>query len=724
MRSALAFAAFALSADLVVGSACKPRPSNTLPTVASSTTESTRPTDDGTLPQVRNLAANGNMAEIDPSDPLKVPDWDVINDAKIVGGQGREEPGRTERGACAMSAANVRLEKRAVGSGVSISQTMNDLDVGTTYTTRFYYRVVISEGVTDCQLSAHFGNSLLTENSISNGDISDTWTEVLTTADAEESSASLKIQMECQGGSATILLDSVFISNKVTPDNIGQFVVDFGNNGSGANPPLEEIPRTTASAEPTSSMEPITTNEHTSSIEPTTTESSLLSQTTTTATESPFCSKALNGGCWWKGSSVGCESRGSWPGPGGQGRLVPRPDNYPEPLSQLWCIGWCSLSPGCRSAAYNPVDSSCRFSEFAVQDSNFVPGPDAHVDTEGVYYWHDLSCFNCPCNEGNEVGTESVASTTSTVIAASTQSLQPTSEPSSTVRFPPASTCPKALENGCTWNEKSQGGSSIQCQYRGRWPGADGAGYAVEKPRDYPMALSQMWCVAWCSLSPGCRSAAHIPEDRSCRFSSHAVHDDDFIMADDPNEDSAELGIYYWHDLSCMDCPCKDVVESTTQPPTTLVRSVTAAPIESSTTQAPPSLMVTTESSPRPSAATETCEWSNASELCTQSNRVAEEDCQGVPQNVDPSQYRKVPVDRNPKVTDQMQCAILCNTNSDCKAWGYSRENTDIECVLALDGRRIDRLDYDNNAPSHDWFSAECFACKSCINKWDWTWDS
>ncbi|CEI61987.1 hypothetical protein FVEN_g3029 [Fusarium venenatum] len=598
MRSAIVFVALALSstAHRVAGSACKPRFSNTIPTLASSTTESTSttiPTDNAALPSVRNLAANGNMADIDPSDPLNVPDWGVINDAKIVGGQGREEPRSTERGACAMSAANIRLDKRAVGSGVSMSQTMSDLEVGTTYTIRFYYRVVMSQGVTDCQLSAQFGNYLLTRDSISSSDVSDAWTEVLETADAEVSTSALKIQMECEGGSATILLDSVFVSNKVTPDTIDQFIVDFGNNGSGANPPLVESPQTTASTEPASS------------IEPTKTEPEPTSGTTATAVESPFCSKALNGGCWWKGFSVGCESRGSWPGPDGQGRLVPRPDNYPEPLSQLWCVGWCSLSPGCRSAAYNPVDRSCRFSEFAVQDSNFVPGPDAHVDTEGVYYWHDLSCFNCPCNDGDEPDAGSVVTTTSTLVTeTTTQAIQPTSPSSPAVRLLPASTCPKSLNDGCTWNAASQGGSLITCQYRGRWPGADGVGYAVEKPRDYPMALSQSWCVAWCSLSPGCRSAAHIPKDRSCRFSSHAVHDDDFIMADDPNQDSEELGIYYWHDLSCMDCPCRDEVESITQPPTTFLRSVTSASTESVTTQEPSSILVTTANPPRPSAAT------------------------------------------------------------------------------------------------------------------------
>ncbi|KAL4731898.1 hypothetical protein ACLX1H_000893 [Fusarium chlamydosporum] len=419
MRPILTFAALVLSgtADLVAGSACKPRPSNTISTLEFSlSTESistSTPTNDGKLPQVRNLAINGNMAEIDPSNPHIVPDWDVINDAKIVGGQGREEPGSTERGACAMSAANLGLEKRAVGSGVSMSQTMNDLEVGTTYTIRFYYRVVMSQGVTNCQLSAHFGNSLLTEDSITGSDVTDAWTEVLKTADAQETSTALKIEMQCQGGSATILLDSVFASNKVTPGNIDQFTVDFGNNGTGDNPPLEKDPQATTSSVAATALEPITTSGFT------VTESKPLAVTTTTATETPFCSKALNGGCWWKGSSLGCANRGSWPGPGGQGSLAPRPDNYPQPRSQL-----CSMP----------------------------------------------------------------------LIETSTQSSHPPSEPTVAFKLPPASTCPKSLETGCTWNLASHGGSDIKCQYRGRWPGADGAGYAVEPPRDYPMPLSQMQC--------------------------------------------------------------------------------------------------------------------------------------------------------------------------------------------------------------------------------------
>jgi hypothetical protein len=155
---------------------------------------------------------------------------------------------------------------------------------------------------------------------------------------------------------------------------------------------------------------------------------------------------------------------------------VSRPENYPRPLSQAWCVGWCSLSPDCKSAAYKPVYRLCRFSEYSAKDSNFIEGPDVHKDTEGVYYWHDMSCFNCPCNDGDETVEEPVATTTTGPMPepeTTTQSGQPTSEPSGAVRFPAASTCPKALKEGCHWNEASRGGSAPR-----------GAGYTVQEPRD------------------------------------------------------------------------------------------------------------------------------------------------------------------------------------------------------------------------------------------------
>jgi hypothetical protein len=772
MRSILALAALA-TVDFVAGSACKPKSSNTIPTIISSSIESTSSataTSVVTLPRVRNLATNGNMAEIDPNNPLSVPGWEVDGDGRIVGGAGREEPGSTERGCAAMSASNTGDGKRALGISVSISQTMSNLDLSTPYTIRFYYLVVTSPAAINlCQLTGYLGGSVFYQNWVFSTGTAVSWNEVLQAVTPAQVNAPLRIAMNCLiGGGATVLVDSVFISNAVTPQNINDFAVNFGNTGTGANPPLDPPlvgPQTTTSSpqqettsatqeqETTSiSQKPETTSaapvqptetgttgqqNQATSTQPASQQTSTGNSdvettskpvsevqtstvpvvgTTSTAPEQPFCSKALNGGCWWKrpdngNDMVNCASRGSWPGSTGQGRLVPRPDNYPLPLSQLWCLGWCSLSPGCKSVAFIPEDRTCRFSEHEVQDSDFIPGPDPNVDTEGVFYWHDLSCFNCPCND--EPAPTSVATTTQS------------SEPTELAKLPAASTCPKSLDDGCQWNERSQGGSLPSCAYRGRWPGSDGAGFAIEQPRDYPMALSQMWCVAWCSLYPGCKSAAWMPSDRSCRFSTHQVSDDDFVMADDPNQDSVEDGIYYWHDLDCMTCPCRDdpASETTSLIPaesTTLVRAVTPKP------NTAVSITATTQAvtgTPTPGPVEQPCDWSFGQGICQRPFEKEQGPCGGRLMIANPSQYRKLPLDWKPTITEPVQCAIMCHTNPDCYAWGFEW-STNMNCVLSLGQTEVDQLEVVSSGPQYRWYSHTCWECRDCVTQWNWSWDA
>ncbi|PNP76097.1 hypothetical protein FNYG_10655 [Fusarium nygamai] len=812
MRSILALAALA-AVDFVAGSACKPKPSTTIPSLISSstdTTSSSTATSVVTLPRVRNLATNGNMAEIDPNNPLSVPDWEVDGDARIVGGAGREEPGSTERGCAAMSASNTGDGKRAMGISVSISQSISNLNLATPYTIRFYYLVVTSPAAINlCQLTGFLGGSVFYQNWVFSTGTAVSWNEVLQAVTPAQVNAPLRIAMNClMGGGATVLVDSVFISNAVTPQNINNFVVNFGNTGTGANPPLDppvvgpqttssfskqEITSTTQKLETTSvpqdqettsaaqqrgntsasqKLETTTQKQETTSVpekEETTsgsqrpettsaapvqhTETGTTGQqnqvtstqpasqqtstgkpdvettskppsevqsstvpvlgTTSTAPEQPFCSKALNGGCWWKrpdngNDMVNCASRGSWPGSTGQGHLVPRPDNYPLPLSQLWCLGWCSLSPGCKSVAFIPEDRSCRFSEHQVQDADFVPGPDPNLDTEGVFYWHDLSCFNCPCND--EPSPTSVASTTQSA------------EPTGLVKLPAASTCPKSLENGCRWNERSNGGGLVTCQYRGRWPGSDGAGFAVEQPRDYPTAWSQMWCVAWCSLYPGCKSAAWLPNDRSCRFSTQSLSDADFEMAADPNSDSVEDGIYYWHSLDCMTCPCHDDPTTSLLPAesTTLVRAVTPKP------NTPITVTATTKAvtgTPTPGPVEQPCEWDNGQGICYRPFEKEQGPCGGKLMIVNPSQYTKLPLNWKPEIREPVQCAIMCHTNPDCYAWGFEWSNN-MNCVLSLGRTEVDQLQVVPSGAQYRWYSHTCWECRDCVTRWNWSWDS
>lgn len=824
MRSLVAWAALALSGTVNLAAAgsgpCRPR--NSASTLAStSTATGSEPTQTGALPKVRNLASNGNLGEIDPRDPTAFPDWDVEGEAKIVGGQGRQEPGSNERGAAAMSASNTGSGKRAMGVSVSISQTIANLDPTTPYTVRFYYLVVTSpQAINLCKLTAYLGGAVFHQSWVFSTGTSMQWNEVLKSVRPEQVNSPLRIGMNCVlGGGATILVDSIFISNLVSPQNINDFAIDFGNSGTGDNPPLtppvvgptSSVPGESTSFPATEGQEASTwftsgeqetatptwfttspgeqetswftsgseeastwatggpekpstgyssgVEEHstwyTSGVEEhstwyTTTpkqqqtsepesqfttawteagaqSSSTLPDTTSSAPPT-FCSKALNGGCWWKRpwsgeDMVNCASRGSWPGPEGQGwEVTTYPDDWPQPLSQLWCLGWCSVSPGCKSVAYMPDTRTCRFSKFEVQDASFVHGPDPHVDTPGVYYWHDLSCFNCPCNE--EVEVTSVPEIPSTAVApepaTTTQAEpetatepEPTQEPTGALTLPPASTCPKALNEGCKWANPRIGHAF--CAYRGTWPADDAAGWAVSPPKDYPTAWSQMWCVAWCSLYPGCKSAAWIMSDRSCRFSTHEVQDADFIHAANPNRDSPEEGIYYWHDLSCMTCACHDEPSTTT-----FIRSTTT---QASLPGGEEETWIWLTPTPEPTIQEQACEWDWGQGICHRPFEKEQGPCGGSLKVVNPAQYTKLPYDWVPQVSEPVHCAILCHTNPDCGAWGFEW-SMNMNCVLSLNKRRVDDLEVVSSGDEWRWYDRDCWVCKDCVTSWDWTWGS
>ncbi|KAM0429972.1 hypothetical protein ACHAPT_005977 [Fusarium lateritium] len=977
MRSLVALAALALSGTANLAAAARCRPGSSAPSLASTNTAtSLSPTQTGALPKVRNLASNGNMGEIDPEDPTAFPDWDPEGEAKIVGGQGRPEPGSNERGAAAMSASNTGSGKRDMGISVSISQTIANLDLTTPYTIRFYYLIVTSpQAINLCELTAYLGGAVFHQSWVFSTGMAVSWNEVLKSVRPEQVNAPLRIGMNClMGGGATILVDSVFISNLVTPQNINNFAIDFGNEGStGENPPLtppavgptsslvdestsfpvsgpyttsgfeeqgtstwftsgEEVtavptwftsgpeePQTSwftsgpeeQSSWPTSGPEEPQTSwftsgfeeastwytsgpeeQHTSQPEPSTWYTSGIEEASTWYTTGPeeqhtsqpevstwytsgpeqvstwytsnveevstwytsgseeqytsvpeastwyttgveeastwytsspeeastwyttgpeeqrtsqpdvstwytsgveeastwyttgpeeqqtpepqvstwytsgpeeastwytsgpeeqhtsepesyytsywtepamqssptapdttssapptFCSKALNGGCWWKRpwsgeDMVNCASRGSWPGPDGQGwEVTTRPDNWPRPLSQLWCLGWCSLTPGCKSVAFNLQDMTCRFSKFEVQDSSFIHGPNPNLDTPGVYYWHDLSCFNCPCNEEDEpISTQEIPMTTVTPEPETTiEEPAPTMEPTGALKLPAASTCPKSLNKGCEWTNKQIGHAF--CAYRGSWPGDDGAGWAVQQPKDYPTPWSQMWCVAWCSLYPGCKSAAWIPADRTCRFSTHEVQDADFIPAPDPNRDSE--GVYYWHDLSCMTCACHD------EPTTTFIRSTTTQPSLPGGEDETWIWLTPTPEAP----VDEVCEWDWGQGICYRPFEKEQGPCGGTLKIVNPEQYTKLPYDWVPEVSEPVHCAMLCHTNPDCYAWGFEW-SMHMNCVLSLDKRGVNDLQVVSSGPQYRWYDRDCWVCKDCITSWDWTWGS
>ncbi|KAH6867770.1 hypothetical protein B0T10DRAFT_611739, partial [Thelonectria olida] len=291
MRSLIGLVALAFSGtfDLAAASRCKPSSS-----IATTGTPTGTPVSTETPVSriVKNLVSNGNFAERDPNDPTKAPNYKVDGEGKIVEGQGHTGDGSTERGCIELQArqsGSATKRKRAVGPSARISQDLFHLDVRTPYTVRFFYAVVTApSSLNICQLNAYLGTNGFFSTWIFSIGSSVTWSTVLLQTNAPQAAASLSVSITCfNSGNAAVYVDSIFMSNQVTPANINEFAIDYGTPATSATS-TTSIGGSTAGLSSTSSAGASSTTS--SSISSTTTSSTTSSSIASTATSSttPF----------------------------------------------------------------------------------------------------------------------------------------------------------------------------------------------------------------------------------------------------------------------------------------------------------------------------------------------------------------------------------------------------------------------------------------------------
>lgn len=228
MRSVLALVAFAALGNLngAQASRCKPHPNLTTTSASPTTSETEAPL------VVKNELSNGNFAIRDPDVP--VPGFIIEGQAQIVTNKGYTGDGSKEQGCVEMSARNdPSKRKRGIGSVARISQQLLDLDTRKKYTVRFFYAVVTaSSGVNVCTLTASIGGlQFYTSTILSLGQAIE-WDTVLTQTDVPNTEGAFAVSINCPiGGAAAIYVDSIFMSNQVTPETIDTVKLDFGDEG-------------------------------------------------------------------------------------------------------------------------------------------------------------------------------------------------------------------------------------------------------------------------------------------------------------------------------------------------------------------------------------------------------------------------------------------------------------------------------------------------------------
>ncbi|KAF5566702.1 hypothetical protein FPHYL_3643 [Fusarium phyllophilum] len=232
MRSAFALTGLAILSNFnaALAGPCKPHGtasySETTVTTAAPTTSETK----GPL-VVKNVIGNGNFALRDPTNPTNIQSYTVVGQGQIVENKGYTGDGSKEKGCVELQAANNPPgRKRAIGNIVSISQQLDSLDIKKKYTIRFFYAVVTASQINVCTLSASIaGHQFYTSTILSIGTAID-WNTVLEQTDVPNTEGAFSVSVNCPiGGIAAIYVDSIFMSNQVTPGTINDVAIDFGD---------------------------------------------------------------------------------------------------------------------------------------------------------------------------------------------------------------------------------------------------------------------------------------------------------------------------------------------------------------------------------------------------------------------------------------------------------------------------------------------------------------
>ncbi|RTE83647.1 hypothetical protein BHE90_001849 [Fusarium euwallaceae] len=300
MRSFFALGALALSGSIELAAAANCRPSGTTTSAAPSSSETGS---SGGNKVIRNLVANGGCNELNPNDLSDIPNFRIEGSGQGVTGQGYTGGGSKETNCASLAANGNPRRKRALSPSVSISQDLSNLDEDGLYTIQFFYRITSHPGNAGCVLSATLGEVPFYSAEVDATESG--WIKVLEQITPPYETSPIDITMICEGDDATILVDSIFVSDAVTPENIDDYVLDFGDDGAqqtdsvtgsatasetavetASETDVQTEESTTEAADATTTIETSSAAEETTSVQDATTVETSVAETSTAKVES------------------------------------------------------------------------------------------------------------------------------------------------------------------------------------------------------------------------------------------------------------------------------------------------------------------------------------------------------------------------------------------------------------------------------------------------------
>ncbi|KAF5585447.1 hypothetical protein FPCIR_8323 [Fusarium pseudocircinatum] len=205
-------------------------PSSTLPQSSTTTQE------EDVI--ITNAISGGSFASRDPNSPSGLTNFGASGNAEFHQGGCYHVDGSLDDGCAALSANGDVTKRSFFGSFASIFQTVRSVP-SKKYTIQFFYLIRSAESQ-GCIASAAFGNAEFYSQPASSSGSS--WARVLRQVEAFSDLPTFAISLTCSGGgTSSILVDSIFISDQVTPETIDNFRLDLGGS-----PPIDPVETTTA----------------------------------------------------------------------------------------------------------------------------------------------------------------------------------------------------------------------------------------------------------------------------------------------------------------------------------------------------------------------------------------------------------------------------------------------------------------------------------------------
>ncbi|KAH6957365.1 hypothetical protein DER45DRAFT_485860 [Fusarium avenaceum] len=560
MRSNITLVCLAL-VGLCAGGPCKP--SSRASASSNSATSSAETVDVSEIPSsivlqsstttaeeliiITNAISGGSFANRDPNSPSGLTNFGASGNAEFHQGGCYRADGSVDDGCAALSASNNGDTKRSLfGSFASIFQTVRSIP-RRKYTIQFYYHTN-SAGSQGCVASAKFGNAeFYSQPAFIPGA---SWARVLQQVEAFSDSPTFAISLTCSGGgTSSIFVDSIFISDQVTPDNIDDFKLDLGGS-----PAVETTTAIRAEESPTLTSESSKSTENaageSSKAEATGTVSQEIGSTsqpiTTTEPSQPTdtaCQQTCNTieDYYLHTDDFGCDLNGVFVN---SDAIYTLPGEEIGTTQTHWyksndeCAEICKTLPGCLSAGFQRLSGRCFFSNTLVTRDDIRDGNDSQM-----VHWFGMECFMCGCSSG---GTSTTSEPTTTLIR------EPTTHITTTKASQPTGVCHNSRGQQCDINPSNVENNEYVCIGGGVF-----TGQSWTVPRSmYPMQENAEQCAAICDTLENCESSGYFDMENHCLFTTTKIKTSDFADPD-PNYDDPGLDPKnsVWSHRSCWTCP-------------------------------------------------------------------------------------------------------------------------------------------------------------------------